>query len=102
MSQLSLEIQHGLDAGRAKQVADLALAHYLERFGARGLQANWVSESRLLVELAVRGVHLRGTVDVLPLKLQLSADVPLVLRPFKAMATAAIEREVQRWIAQVK
>jgi hypothetical protein len=34
--------------------------------------------------------------------LQIEADVPLLLLPFKSVAAAAIERETQRWAAQAR
>jgi hypothetical protein len=102
MANLTLDVPHGLDQARAKQAAQLALAHYLERYGSRGLQATWSSDTRVDVELEVRGVRLRGSIEVLPSKLQVTADVPFLLRPFKSVATTAIERETQRWAEQVK
>jgi putative polyhydroxyalkanoate system protein len=102
MANLTLDVEHGLDQQQAKAAAKLALAHYLERYGSRGLRATWSSDTRVDVEVEVRGAHLRGFIDVLPSKLQVTADVPFLLRPFKGVATAAIERETQRWAAQVK
>jgi hypothetical protein len=102
MANITLDIPHDLDLPRAKQAAQLALDHYLSRYGTRGLQASWASDTRVKVELDVRGAHLQGFIDILPTKLQITAGVPLLLHPFKSVAVAAIERETKRWVEEVK
>jgi len=102
MANLTLEVPHGLDQAQAKQAAELALAHYLARYASHGLSARWSSDTRADIEVTLRGVHLRGFVEILPAQLRLTADVPLLLRPFKGIASAAIERETKRWVEQIK
>jgi hypothetical protein len=102
MSQISHEIRHGLPQADAKRAAQRAMDEYLSRYADRGMTAHWSSETRAEIKLAVRGVHVEATVDVLPEVLRVEASVPLLLRPFKGAAIAAVEREAQKWIAEVK
>lgn len=102
MSQITHEIRHGLAPADAKRVAQRAMDEYVSRYGERGMSARWLSDTRAEIKLAVRGVHLEATVDVLPDVLRVETSVPLLLRPFKGVAIAAVEREAQKWIAEAK
>src|SRR5262245_36061535 len=102
MAHITHEIQHGLGLEQAKRAADLALREYQQRFGAKGLAARWISDTRAEVEYSAKGAKVEATVDVLPSVLRIDAKVPLLLRPFKSAAVHAIEREARRFIEQVK
>ena len=43
---------------------------------------------------------MQASVAILASSLQIEADVPMLLLPFKSVAAAAIERETQRWAAE--
>lgn len=102
MAHITHEIRHGLPIEQAKQAAQLALSDYLRRYGERGLQARWITESRAEIEFAAKGAKVQAVVDVLPDVLKVDAQVPFVLRPFKGMAVSAVEQEAQKWIRQVR
>lgn len=102
MAQTTLDVQHGLDLPQAQRVARLAADHYLARFGDKGLQIRWQSDARAEIEAKLRGATVRASVDILPDKLQIAANVPMLLLPFKAVASAAIAREVQHWAKQAQ
>ena len=102
MSHITHEIRHGLTFDQAKSLARTALDDYLARYASRGLSARWSSDTRVELQVAVRGVHLEATVDVLTDSLRVDAKVPLVLRAFKGAAIAAIEREAKKWIDKAK
>lgn len=102
MSKITHEIRHGVDQADAKRVAQRAMDEYVARFGERGMTAHWSSETRAEIKLAIRGVHVEASVDVLPDVLRVEASVPLLLRPFKSAAIAAVEREAQKWIAEAR
>jgi hypothetical protein len=102
MSQITHEIRHGLPQADAKRVAQRAMDTYLSRYAERGMTATWSTDTRAEIKLAVRGVHVEAAVDVLPEVLRVEASVPLLLRPFKSVAIAAVEREAQKWIAEAK
>lgn len=102
MSQLIHDIAHGLTLEQATRAAHLALDEYLVRFAQRGLSGQWTSETRAELAFAQAGMNVKASVDVLADKLRVEADVPLMLRPFKAQAIAAVEREARKWIDKVK
>lgn len=102
MASLTLEVEHGLDAARAKQAAELALTYYLDRYSSRGLRASWSSDTRVDVSLEIRGARLSGNIEILPSTLRVTADVPMLLRPFRSAASAAIQRETLRWVDRVR
>lgn len=102
MSQMTHDITHGLTLEQATRAAHAALDEYLERFAQRGLTGQWVSDTRAELAFAQAGMNVKATVDVLPDKLRVEADIPLLLRPFKAQALAAVDREAQKWIDKIK
>jgi hypothetical protein len=102
MSHVKLAVDHGLTLEQAQNAARLAVDHYLGRFGERGLSIEWLDHAHLKVDAHVRGAHVRGKVAILASSLQIEADVPMLLLPFKSLATAAIQRETQRWAAQAR
>jgi hypothetical protein len=101
MAHTTLAVEHGLDLERAQRAARLAADHYLTRFGAKGLQIRWQSDTHAEIEAKLRGSGVRASVEILADTLQISANVPLLLLPFKAVASAAIAREVRHWASQV-
>jgi hypothetical protein len=102
MSHVKLAVQHGLTLDQAKAAARLAVEHYLGRFGERGLSIDWLDDAHLTISAAVRGAKVRASVAILASSLQIEADVPMLLLPFKSVAAAAIERETQRWAAEAR
>ena len=102
MAQTTLNVQHGLDLAQAQRAARMAADHYLARFADKGLQIHWQSETHAEIEAKLRGAKVRASVDILPDKLQIAANVPMLLLPFKAAASAAIAREVQHWAKQAQ
>jgi hypothetical protein len=102
MAQITHEVTHGLNLEQAKEVAKLALEHYVQRYGERGLVARWINDTRADVSVSVKGAEVQATVDVLPSVLRIDAKVPLLLRAFKSVAVSKIDSEVKRWIEQVR
>ena len=102
MSHVKLAVEHGLTLEQAQSAVRLAVDHYLRRFGERGLAIDWLDDTHLRIVAAVRGTKVRASVAILASSLQIEADVPLLLLPFKSIATAAIERETQRWAAEAR
>jgi len=102
MAHITHEIRHGLPLEQAKQAAQLALQDYLSRYGNRGLSARWISDVRAEIEFAAKGAKVQAVVDVLPDVLKVDASVPFILRPFKGVAVAAVDKEARKWIQQVR
>ena len=91
-------VSHSLDAATARKVTDQAWASYQERYSQYQPQANWTSETHADVQFSVKGVTLKGSIDLEPKAVALDLDVPFLLRPFKGQAIAVIEREIRVWI----
>jgi len=102
MSHITHDIRHGLTLDQAKRMAHVALDEYLARYASRGLTARWASDTRVELEVAVKGVRLAAAVDVLADVLRVDAKVPFVLRAFKGTAITYIEREAQKWIERAR
>jgi hypothetical protein len=102
MAHVKLDVEHGLTLEQAQGAARYAVDHYLARFGEHGLKLEWLDDTHVKVDAAVRGAQVHGTVTVLAQTLHIEADVPMLLLPFKSVAAAAVERETQRWAAHAK
>jgi len=50
----------------------------------------------------VKGMALRGALEVLPTAIELDLEVPFLLRPFKGQAISVIEGEIKDWIAKAR
>jgi hypothetical protein len=50
----------------------------------------------------VKGVSLKGSLEVSASDIALDLDVPFLLRPFKGQALKVIEDEIRQWIGTAK
>lgn len=95
-------VSHDLDEETAKKVARAAFDSYKARFAEYNPTVNWASERRADIAFKVKGVTLKGAVDVEPKSFDLELEVPFLLRPFKGKAISVIEEEIRRWIGKAK
>lgn len=95
-------VPHDLGQDRARKVADAALASYKERFAKYEPTARWLDDRHADIGFKVKGVTLKGAVDVNPKSIEMELDVPLLFRPFKGKALNLIEEEVNRWISKAE
>lgn len=95
-------VPHDLGLDRAKQVAQKALDSYQERFSGYSPKADWVTESRAAISFSVKGMSLKGAVEVLERGFEMDLEVPFLLRPFKNTALGVIEDEIKKWIKKEK
>ncbi len=91
-------VPHGLDADLAKRAVDQALQSYAQRFSEYQPKVSWPSAQRASIQFSVKGITLKGAVDLRPKSIDLDLNVPFVLRVFKKKAIAVIEREIQTWL----
>jgi hypothetical protein len=96
------DIPHDLDFDLAKLAARKAAEAYGERFAEYDYRATWVSDSRVELGFTVVGRRLEGSLTVLPNRLQLELDVPLLMRPFRGKAIEIIEKEARMWLDKAK
>ena len=95
-------VPHGLDLPMAKKVAVAALEAYSARLAEYSPNVDWSSETHANVRFSVKGITLKGAVDVNSRSIELDLDVPFVLRVFKKKAIAVIEREIKIWLEKAR
>ncbi|MDH5490830.1 MAG: polyhydroxyalkanoic acid system family protein [Myxococcales bacterium] len=95
-------VEHDLDPATAKRATEKAWESYQQRFAKYSPRADWRSETHADVSFSVKGVSLKGTIDLEPGGVALDLDVPFLFRPFRGKAIGVIEREILLWIAKAK
>lgn len=95
-------VPHDLGQEKAKQVVVAALGAYEQKFAQYNPKSNWTSERRSDLSFSVKGMTLKGTLDVGPSTIELDLDVPFLLRPFRGTALGIIEQEIGEWIKKAK
>jgi hypothetical protein len=95
-------VSHDLGQERARQVADAALNAYKQKFAKYNPQSNWVTPTKADISFHVKGMTLKGALEVLPTSIEMDLDVPFLLKPFKGTAIDAIDREIREWIGKAK
>ncbi len=95
-------VPHSLGQEKAKKVAEEAFKSYQNRFAEYKPTVSWPSSDRADIGFSVKGVSLKGSVDVKPNSIDLDLDVPFMLRPFKGRALGVIEDEIKKWIGKAE
>jgi len=95
-------VPHDLGQARAREVAEAAFSSYKDRFAKYSPTARWVNDKRAEISFSVKGVSLKGNLEVGPSSIDMDLDVPLLLRPFKSTALGVIEEEIRKWIDKAK
>ncbi len=96
------DVAHGLETAKAKEVTEKALDAYKKRFAEYNPTIAWEGQNRARIAFNVKGIELRGSVEVDARNISLDLDVPLLLRPFKGKAMSVIEAEIKKWIQKAK
>jgi Putative polyhydroxyalkanoic acid system protein (PHA_gran_rgn) len=95
-------VPHGLGLETARKVADAAFNAYKDRFPQYQPRARWVNDNRAEITFNVKGLSLKGELEVSSDDIEMDLDVPFVLRPFKGKAISVIEGEIKKWIAKAR
>jgi hypothetical protein len=95
-------VKHSLEKSLAKQATLRAWESYQTRFSEYSPTATWVTDDRADVTFRVKGVTLRGALDLEPGGIGLELEVPFLFRPFKKIAIAKIESEIRTWIGKAE
>ncbi|WP_437956907.1 polyhydroxyalkanoic acid system family protein [Sorangium sp. So ce119] len=93
-------IEHDLNDGEAKLATERAIAQYRERYAEYEPFLVWRDEKRAELGFSVKGVKLKGSMELRPGAVDVDLDVPFLMRPFKGIALAAIEKEVRHFIEE--
>lgn len=95
-------VTHDLAQEQAKKVAHAAFDSYKARFAEYNPTVHWPSEQHADIAFKVKGVSLKGSIEVKPSSFDLELNVPFLLRPFRGKAIAVIEDEIKKWIGKAK
>lgn len=95
-------IEHELDLETAKRAIDRAMKSYSEKLSEYSPRFDWTSDSYGEFGFEALGVKVTGELAVDDGKIDVSIDVPFILRPFRKRALAIIEREVREWVERAK
>jgi hypothetical protein len=87
---------------RALEVALEAWEEYSRRFAKYNPELSRESEYRAWLSFRARGIVVRGSIEIRDDEVEMEIDVPLLLKPFKKVAVAAIEREIADRVARAK
>jgi hypothetical protein len=87
---------------KATEVTKKALDSYQARFADYKPTANWINDKRCEIGFSVKGMSLKGVLEVNPSSIEMDLDVPFILKPFKGKALGVIEDEIRGWIGKAK
>lgn len=93
-------IPHDLDQDTLRTVVDKALNTYAANLAQYEPKVEWTGEKKVNIGFSVKGLNLKGQLDLRPSSVEVDLDVPFVLRPFKKKAISVIEREFNTWLAR--
>jgi hypothetical protein len=92
-------IKHCLGQELARKAVLAAWKEYQSRFSKYRPTLMWKDAHRAVVGFDAKGFTFKGAFEVHPSSIDVELEVPFVMKPFKGIATAAVEREIERWIA---
>ena len=95
-------ISHGLDKELARKATREAFASYKARFPEFSPQETWLTEDIAEISFSVKGLTLKGGLEVKEEEIEAELSVPLVLRPFRKKALQVIEDEVRMWVEKAR
>jgi hypothetical protein len=93
-------IKHSLGQELARKTILAAWSEYQNRFSKYRPTLAWSNPHCASIGFEAKGFAFRGSFEVRPASVAVTLDVPLVMRPFKGIALAAINREIESWIAK--
>jgi putative polyhydroxyalkanoate system protein len=94
-------VVHDLGREQARRVAEAAWKSYSERFANYSPSVDWQGDTAK-IGFNIKGVSLKGAIEVHDTDIALDLDVPFLLKPFKGQALRVIEEEIRRWIEKSK
>jgi hypothetical protein len=96
------ELRHELSPELAKKTAERAFESYREKFARYSPTLVWAADDKAEVSFSVKGITLRGQIELLPRAITFDLDVPFVFKVFKGKAISIMERELTHWAAKAK
>jgi hypothetical protein len=96
------EMKHDLSPELAKRVAEKAFESYSQKYAKYDPTINWTSEVRAEACFSVKGVSLKGVIELEPNSISFDLKVPFMLRMFKGKAIDIMDRELRFWTDKAK
>lgn len=93
--------RHGLDPKLARRAAERAFASYCERYAKYEPRVLWDGR-HARCSFRAKGVRVSANVELGREDVTVDVEVPWLLRPFRALALARIERELQLWCQRAR
>ena len=72
-------VPHGLGFETARKVAEHALADYKQRFPQYQPSARWMDDNHAEITFSVKGLSLKGEIDVSADVIEMELEVPFLL-----------------------
>ncbi|HSC86007.1 MAG TPA: polyhydroxyalkanoic acid system family protein [Polyangiaceae bacterium] len=95
-------VPHTVGKETARKVARSAFDSYKARFAEFSPQTNWTSDDKADIGFTVKGMTLKGSVQVTDKTIDMDLDVPFLLKPFQGTAIKVIEGEIQNWLGKAQ
>jgi hypothetical protein len=93
-------VPHTLGKEKARKVAAAAFDSYKARFAEYNPTTNWVNPDKAEIAFKVKGMSLKGGVEVKDSSIDMELEVPFMLKPFQGKAVSVIEGEIKKWIGK--
>ncbi len=94
-------VSHSLGRDKARKVACAAFDAYAQRFSEYSPQTIWKTEDLADLSFKVKGIELRGAVEVTDSAIIMELkNVPFLMKPFQGKALKVVEIEIKEWIAK--
>jgi hypothetical protein len=95
-------VAHDLGREKAKRVTEAAWNSYSARLANYSPTCEWENDHKANIGFNVKGLSLKGSLEVNEKDIALELDVPFLLRPFKGQAVKVIDEEIRNWIGKSK
>jgi hypothetical protein len=95
-------VPHALGKEKAQKVTRAAFDAYVAKYKEYAARADWTRDDRAEISFSVKGMQLKGHVDVTDRDIVYDIDVPFFLKPFQKVAMGKIEEEIGKWIEKAK
>ena len=99
---MKYSVAHDLGQDTARKVADAAFASYQAKLSKYHPQTRWVSDSRAEISFSVKGITLRGALQLTPSSIDMELEVPFLFRPFQSLAMGVVQDEIRGWVQKAR
>ena len=95
-------VPHHLDFEAAKRATTCAFDSYIERFQQYNPTARWMSEKTAQITFSVKGVQMKGSLELEATAIAIDISVPFLFRIFQSKAVEVVEREIRHWVTKAE